>query len=276
MKAFISLIFIACLSITSFAGVPEYASLETKEVILKMIDAHGGMKKWATAKTFSFQNVMYSQSLGAVPFWISNVTVDKATLRVYQDWPLHQSIMAHNGKETWSVEWRVGNPPKFEALFFYYFLNLPWLTQDENVKLGEVSKIKHNAFDHEVYVVEMGFKTAPVGKTIKDSYKLFIDSETYLLVGYEYSIGYGKMLDNFQLPASTEVFGPMFRINQNFTEVDGLLYPNIMQTGNTDQTRVYGNHAIINYSLTNSFDEKRMKKPANAVIDNSSYLRGQK
>ena len=182
--------------------------------------------------------------------------------------------MAYDGKIAWSLDWKVGNPPKFEALFFYYFLNLPWLTQDDNVILSEPKKIKHSAFKNEVYEIDMTFSEIPsVGKTEKDNYKLFIDSESYRLVGYEYSIGYGHMLDLFGFPKGKELFGPMFRINDSFIEVDGLVYPNLMHTSNTEQTQVYGYHSVINYDLNKPFDQNLLKKPANAVVDESSDKR---
>lgn len=144
-------------SAATWALEPHYASKETEKIILKMIDSHGGIKAWKAITTFSFDNIMFSESLGDQPFWINQVTVDQKTRRVYQEWPLHNSTMAYDGNKAWSVNWSVGNAPKFEALFFYYFLNLPWLTQDDNVKLGETIKIKHKAFDNEVYVIDMGF-----------------------------------------------------------------------------------------------------------------------
>ncbi|MEO9801635.1 MAG: hypothetical protein ABJF04_00235 [Reichenbachiella sp.] len=253
---------------------PEYATAETREVVLKMIEAHGGLEKWRNSKSFSFQNIMFSSSLGERPFWINEVTVDPKTRRVYQNWLSHDATMASDGNETWSENWKIGNAPKFEALFFYYFLNLPWLTQDSNVTLSEAKKIKHDSFENEVYVIEMGFSEKPaMGKTKNDTYKLYIDAESYLLVGYEYSIGYGYMLDLFGFPPEKNLFGPMFRINDSFTAIDGLIYPNLMHTGNTDMTKVYGNHAIVKYSLDNKFDNSRMKKSSNSIVDTSSDKR---
>lgn len=267
---------ILCTLIALFTHAQEskYASKLSQEVIEKMIEAHGGMEKWKKAKSFSFDNIMFSKSLPGKPFWANKVTVEQKTRRVYQSWPLHNSSMAFNGDKAWSVDWKIGNPPKFEALFFYYFLNLPWLTQDKNVKLGNTEKIKHNAFKNEVYVIDMGFTEKPaVGKTKIDEYKLYIDSQNYNLIGYEYTVGYGHMLNILGLPKERKFFGPMFRINDSFTNVDGLIYPNMMHTGNLDQTRTYGNHIILNYDLTKKFDENKMKMPKNAVIDTSNHLR---
>lgn len=273
MKNF--LIITLCLATaTSLANQPTYASKASKEVIEKMMDAHGGYSNWKKKKTFSYDNIMFSESLPGTPFWISKATIDTKTRKVYMDWPIHESSMTYDGERAWSVDWKIGNPPKFEALFFYYFLNLPWLTQDKNVNLSDAEKIKHSAFDNEVYVIEMTFKEKPaVGKTAKDNYKLYIDSETYLLVGYEYSIGYGYMLDLFGFPKDKELFGPMFRKNYAFTTVDGLVYPKLMQTSNLEQTQIFGYHTVINYSFDKPFDESRLIKPANAILDTSSDKR---
>ncbi len=272
MRNFYILLLTLC-PVVATASKPKYASKETKEVIAKMIAAHGGLNAWKKAKTFSFTNVMYSASLPGSPFWVNEITVEKSTERVYQLWPLHNAEMAYDGEKAWGVNWKIGNPPKFEALFFYYFLNLPWLTQQDHINLGEVKKVNHNAFDKEVYEIEMTFNDPPIGKTKKDKFVLYIDSETHLLVGYKYFIGYGHMLDIMRVPADREVFGPMFRTHQAFTEVEGLVYPALMQTGNEEQTQVYGNHAIYNYSLNKPFDESKMAIPDGAVVDSSSEVR---
>ena len=273
MKQISALIVILLASMGTFAQ-SEYTSKETTQIVNKMMDAHGGLEKWRKTKTFSFDNIMFSDLLPDQKMWVNKVTVDHKTRRVYQKWSLHNATMAFDGKKAWSVNWKVGNPPKFEALFFYYFLNLPWITLDENVKLSNAKRIKHKAFKNEVFVIDMSFREKPaVGKTKIDSYKLYIDSKTYLLGGYEYMLGYGHMLDLMELPADKKLFGPMFRINDSFTNVDGLIYPNRMHTGNLDQTQVYGYHAILNYSLTNKFDENKMKMPKNAVVDKSSAIR---
>lgn len=274
MKKFSLLLLSTLSAFLLYAGGPEYASEETREVVQKMISAHGGFDKWKEAKTFSFDNIMFSQGLPGSPFWINNVLVDKDTRQVYQHWPIHGSTMAYDGETTWGKDWKVGNPPKFEALFFYYFLNLPWLTQDENVSLGQVKTVTHAGFEKEVLEILMTFTEKPaVGKTTLDRYKLFIDPESYLLVGYEYEIGYGYMLDLMRLPQEAKVFGPMFRINDSFTEVDGLIYPNLMHTSNSDHTQTYGNHAIINYSLSTPFDKQLLEKPHGAIVDTTSEKR---
>ena len=253
---------------TSIAGGPQYASDETKEVIEKMITAHGGYDKWSSLKTFSFSNTMHSESLGFLRFWINDQVVEMKTRRSYQDWPLIGSKMTFDGEKAWSVDWRVGNPPSHQHSVFFYYLNLPWLTQEDNVVLGNVELIKHVAFENDVFKVEMSYKKSPiVGKSAKDTYTLFIDSKSFLLIGYEYTVGYGPMLDIMGLPKDQEVFGPMLRKNNYTADINGLKYPVLFTTHSADFTTKYGDHAIYNLSFDTEFDESRMIQPKNAVID---------
>lgn len=246
----------------------------TDEVVQKMIAAHGGYEKWKSIKTMKFKTAMHSKSLGFIRFWISEQTFDMKTRRSYHDWPLIGSSMSYDGNEVWSVDWRLGNPPNHQHSVHFYYTNLPWLTQDKNVELGKTEKIKHKAFQNEVYKVKMSFIENPIiGKSPSDTYTLFIDSQTFLLVGYEYTVGFGAMLDVLDLPKDQKVFGPVLRVNTYTGDLDGLKFPILMTTSNTEQTEEYGDHAVYGYEFNIEFDENRMKKPANAVVDKSTDQR---
>ncbi|MDW3190983.1 MAG: hypothetical protein R8G66_01425 [Cytophagales bacterium] len=253
---------------------PKYASIETKEVIQKMIEAHGGYEKWKALKTLSFMTTMHSESLGVLRFWINDQTVDMQNRRTYQDWPVVGSKLSYDGKKVWSEDWRVGNPPSHQHSVFFYYLNLPWLTQDDHVILGETELIKHPAFDNEVHKVKMSFKKAPtLGKSAKDTYTLYIDSQSYLLVGYEYTIGYGPLLDVVGAPKDQEVFGPVLRKNNYIGEVNGLKFAMLFTTHAADLSAQYGDHVIYDFRIDEGFDESRMIQPANAVIDPAEDVR---
>lgn len=269
MKKLLSLT-ITCLMISGIleAKGPEYASEETKSIIEKMIAAHGGYEKWEALETMSFTTAMHSESLGLLRFWIKDQVVDMNTRRTYQDWPLVGSKLSFDGEQVWSVDWRVGNPPSHQHSVFFYYLNLPWLTQDDHVVLSDVSLVEHKAFDNKVYKVKMSYSEVPtVGKSKKDTYTLYIDSESYLLAGYEYTVGYGPMLDILGLPKDQEVFGPVLRKNNYQADIGGLKYPVLFTTHDASYTTQYGDHAIYNFKLNTKFDESRMVKPENAVVD---------
>lgn len=249
---------------------PKYASNETKEIIEKMIVAHGGYEKWSNLETLSFTTAMHSRSLGFVRFWIKNITVDMKTRRSYQDWPLFGSQLTYDGKEAWTTNWRISNPPNHQHSVFYYYVNLPWLTQDKIVNLGKVEKLKHDAFKNEVYKIKMTFSQVPtLGKSKNDTYTLYIDSKSYLLSGYEYTVGYGPLLDQLKIPKGQSVFGPVLRINNYTGDINGLKFPMLMTTNSQDLKQEYGDHAIYEFKINEKFDEKRMIKPKNAVVDTS-------
>jgi hypothetical protein len=274
MKTLILGLVSSLLVIASSIGQEKYASNETKEVIEKMIEAHGGYAQWKNLKTLSFTNSMYSESLGFVRFWVADQTIDMQNRRSYQYWPLFDSQLTYDGNEVWATNWQVGNPPNHQHSVYFYYMNLPWLTQDNHVKLGEVTKLKHDAFNNEVYKIKMHFTESPtLGKSEKDTFILYIDSETHLLNGYEYTVGYGPLLDALKIPKTQDVFGPVLRINTYTGDVNGLKFPMLMTTKSPDLKQQYGDHAIYNYKINGEFDEKRMTKSANAVVDNSKDTR---
>lgn len=119
----------------------------------------------------------------------------------------------------------------------------------------------------------MTFAEEPtVGKTALDAFKLYIDPETYQLQGYEYTLGYGPMLDAYDLPPG-QLLGPILRIYDAFIRVEGLLMPARFHTTSLDGSTTYGYHIITNYRFDLPFDQARLQKPADAVIDTSTSQR---
>ena len=272
LLAIVSLWQVSCLQ-----AQPKYDTSQTKEVIEKMVAAHGGLNTWRNAPTISYDNIFFNpfstEGEDAYPWWVSSEVINQKTRQVYQDWPLDDGQIVYDGKEVWSKNWGNDNTPRFMALLFYYFVDLPWLTQDANVHLGTMETGQLPGFDKNYITVMMTFTEKPAaGKTIQDSYKLFIDPDTYLLQGYEYWIGFGPMLDLMGVPEG-QIFGPMLRVHDKFTTVDGLVFPTRFHTMPPDGSTTYGFHIVINYSLTKPFDKNRLKKPDDAVIDKSTYLR---
>ena len=49
--------------------------------------------------------------------------------------------LAWDGRRAWSENWNAPYPPRFMALLNYYFLNLPWLTSDPGVILGDPVRV---------------------------------------------------------------------------------------------------------------------------------------
>lgn len=271
----LSAIIITVLSLQLNIAGPQYANSKTKEIIEKMIEAHGGKAKWENAPSVSFTNIFFNPfaKKGQNPWWISDEIFDQKTRKAYHYWPIIDAKLAYDGKNVWTLNWR-GNPPKMQSHFFYYFLNLPWLTQDDNVVLGEPGTGKLPGFDKEYITVKMTFSKVPiVGKTTKDSFELFIDPDSHILQGYVYYVGFGAILDQMKMPPEMEIFGPVVRVFQDYREFDGLLMPTRFYSTNPKGDPIYGHHAVTDYSFTKQFDKNLVKMPADAVIDKSSAKR---
>ncbi|WP_340077834.1 hypothetical protein [Leptobacterium sp. I13] len=249
---------------------PRYASEETKEVIEKMIKAHGDLEKWKNSPSVSYQHTYIGPFDPSDP-WTSDEIIEQGKRRVYQNWPLDKAEIFYNGKGYYSVNWKRGNPAKFTAHLAYYFSNIPWLTQDNGVKLGEVRT--REIFDEpkEYIAVKMTFEPT-AGESPKDYYDLMIDPETYELKAMEYVVAYGAILDAMGLPAEVEFFGPMIKKFEKYEVVDEFKVPvKLITLGPEGED--FGFHTYKNWSFTKPFTDDLVKIPENAVKDTSSSKR---
>jgi hypothetical protein len=250
----------------SLAGEKTAAS----EVIGKLIDAHGGMDKWRATRTVSFEHKLVSPQEPDDP-WVSREITDQRTRREYQEWPLDEAVICFDGENTWSMNWKRLNPPKFMVNLAYYFLNLPWITQDPGVILEGPGTGTLPADDTEYITIKMTFE-AGTGESPDDYYVIYIDPETHLMKATEYIVTYGAMLDLFKVPAEVTFLGPLYHVYDDYTTVDGLVMPSKYRTYDP-AGNVYGHHTVSNYAFDKPFDDSKMKMPEGAKIDTSSNKR---
>jgi hypothetical protein len=258
-------------ALSAAAQGPAYASAETRGVIERMVEAHGGMAAWRQAPTLAYDVVFFNPyaAAGENPWWIYREVVEQRTRRAYHAWPVEGARLGYDGARVWTTDWAVDNMPEFMVHFFYYFVNLPWLSQDGGIRLGPVERVRLPGIPTDLLAVPWTFDSAPtVGKTARDSYRLFIEPESHLLRGYEYSIAYPPMIQAMGLPAGG-VMGPLLRIHDAFTEVGGLRFPSRFRTLSPDGKTTYGHHIVTNYSVTEPFDESRLAPPAGAIVARS-------
>lgn len=266
---FIPAIIIAfLLSSACFAG-PTYATDESRRVVEAMVDAHGGIERWRNAPAVRFDNIMHNNYHGKDEFawWVAHEVIDQKTRRVWQDWPMDAAQIGFDGEKVWSVNWNRGNPSAFMVHFFYYFVNLPWLTQDDNVLLSAPVRFTWPGTETEFYEVRMTFAEAPsTGKSGKDYFVLYIHPDSYQLFGYQYGNGYKPLVNLMNMPEGQEVFGPLWRRITRYQEVDGLLFPASFHTMPEADERIVGNHVILNIDVSTPFETEKSELPANAVI----------
>jgi len=255
------------LAIPFAAAKPHYANDETQRIIEAMVDAHGGIDRWRAAPAIRYDDIMHNSFAGKdqFAFWVAHEVIDQKTRQVWQDWPMDNARIGYDGKQVWSENWQKGNPSASMVHFFYYFVNLPWITQDDGVILSEASMFTWPGIEQELYEIRMTFDAAPaIGKSVKNYYVLYIDPESYRLVGYQYANGYKPLIEKMGLPEGKEVFGPMWRFITRYQEVDGLLFATAFHTMPEPDGRIVGNHLILNLDISTPFEYEKSKMPANA------------
>jgi hypothetical protein len=235
-------------------------SEESREIVAAMISAHGGMEKWRSAPTVSFEDDFLPA--GTQTRTVSRVTVEQGRRRAYLDFPESKARMAWDGKQAWSENWKDPIPPRFLALLNYYFLNLPWLAMDAGVNLGKPGTAKLWNDPTEYITVKMTFKPG-VGDTPDDYYVLYIDPKSHRLKACEYVATYASIL-----PPGAKATPPHILVYEEFATVDGLVVP-VRYSIFDKSHKLIATCEIRNWSFKKPFDGTRMTIPAGALIDTS-------
>jgi len=231
----------------------------SEEVVERMIEAHGGMERWASAPTVTFVDEF--RAGGAKSGEKSRVTVEQGRRRMYMDGPGSGASMAWDGKKAWSEHWDAPTPPRFLALLNYYFLNLPWLVADPGVRLGTPGTGTIPGDDTEYVTIKVTYEPG-VGDTPDDWYVLYIAPESHRLKGCEYIVTYESLL-----PEGVESTPPHMLVYDEMATVNGLLVPTRYTI--FEGSAVYAVCVISDWSFEERFDEDRMTVPEGAVIDTS-------
>jgi len=237
------------------ALVAEAVEFKGPPIIQDMIAAHGGMDAWKNAPTFSF-----TDQWGDNP--PTTFVVEQGRRRAYFDIAGTDVAVAWDGEKAWSMNWPTQTPVRFLALLNYYFINIPWLTQDPGVVLGEPGAGTLPNDPTQYVTVMMTFQPG-TGDTPDDYYRLYIDPQSKMLHAVDYIVTYRALLDEGEKSTPEHCL-----IYDEMTTVDGLKVPahfTIYEAGN-----VYAACTLSNYSLSTPFDEARMTMPEGAVIDTST------
>jgi hypothetical protein len=254
---------------------PDYATAETQTIIEAMVRAHGGLERWQQAPAISYQTVMHNNYHGKneLAWWAARETIDQRTRQVHQDWFLDEAQIAYDGQQVWASNWQKANPPTAMLYFFYYFVNLPWLTQDDGVRLSAVSEFAWPGHGGKTYhEIKMTFTEQPViGKSQLDYFVLYIDPVTHLLAGYQYAVGNRAFLDALGQPKERQLFGPMWRLITKNQTVDGLVFPAAFRTMPEANERIVGNHLILNVDTSTPLNPQQLVPPAGAVIQPETH-----
>ena len=243
------------------------------ELAAKVIEAHGGLDAWRAAPTISYEHEL--MFVGADKPWISRETIENTEQRrLYQDIISHGGQLSWDGHDVWSVNWKLDNPPRIQPFLSLYSLITPFLTLDQMVTLEitETARLPKDNTDYLTLTIRPLFD--PQRPPTAGFYKMFIDPKTYQVKGVAYNVIFGHMLDLMELPPEVTELGPMIHVFEEMTVVDGILVPTRYWTQGPDGG-VAGTHLVRNWSFRKTFDNARMIRPANAIIDRSPHSRAQ-
>ena len=199
--------------VATIAVAPASAGeLSAGEIIAAMIEAHGGMERWAAAPTVSFEDNF--KPAGAEQGRAARVTVEQGPRRAYIDFPGTEMWLAWDGEKAWSESWGLPSPPRFLALLNYHFLNLPWLATDPGVHLGEpgTARLWDDPTDYVTVKITYG---EGVGDTPDDYFVLYVHPETHRLAACEYIVTYTSIL-----PEGVEASTPHILVYEDFATVE--------------------------------------------------------
>lgn len=240
------------------AAAPAPPAVRGPQIVQEMIAAHGGMQAWQSAATVSFEDEFVIPHLLSQ---VSRVVVEQSRRRSYIDTSEGASL-CWDGTRAWSRGWHSPVPPRFLALLNFYFLDMPWLTQDPGVKLG-VPGVGSLANDATEYVTVLMTFEPGTGDTPHDYYRLYIDPSTKRLKAFGYVVTYKSVL-----PPGVASSPEHILVYDEMASVGSLLVPTRYTI--YEGSAVYATCTVRNWAFDKPFDASRMTMPAEAVLDTST------
>lgn len=187
---------------------PEIKKEETKtkdhfpSELGKVFEKHGGLKKWQSNKTLSFNKGKETH------------TIDLQTRKTIVNAPDYS--LGFDGNDVWISKKDSSvfkSDPKFYYNLYFYFYGMPFVLADNGILYEKIDDL---TFEGKTYP---GFKISyqsDIGTSPDDNYFIYYNSETYQMEWLGYTVTYfsKKPTDKFNI----------IRYN-DWTEVQGLLLP---------------------------------------------------
>ena len=267
-----SLMLLAVLAALVPASIATADDAESRSIVQKMVEAHGGLDAWANAPSVSFHSHLKVHFGGGnwVPFW-EEATADPRRRCVYAKLPNPDGSfgrIAYDGTKAWSAGDLKGlaqAPARFTAWRNFYLFNLPWMTQDDGVHFGAASTGTLPGASDECITVPMWFDEG-TGDTPRDAYTLYIDRDTHQLRGAEYAMTYKQMMQG-----GAESSAPSIFVWEETSSVDGLVVPTRYTVyWSKDHSVAVKDGEITQWSFSAPFDDSRLAMPADGKPDLST------
>jgi hypothetical protein len=254
------------------AAAERLSSSDGGKIVLRAINAHGGLETWYAAPTSSF-TWEYSNARMNSRFK-TRAVIDNRSRRAYheilaigtpEEPQPYEGRFAWDGEQAWIFP--ADTPtinPRFWALTGFYFQQIPFVLADPGLTYAVLpdEEIEGKAYD----MVKISFGDG-VGDSPGDNYTLYVDKESDMVAAIRYTVTYGRQPaaeGDAQPPAETQM------LYQDYTTVDGL----------TVATHFYGtnfaNGAVVDFkneawaaeiSYRQPFDESKLAMPDGSRIE---------
>ena len=236
------------------------AATDGGQILLRAIDAAGGIRAWLEAPTSS-----YTWEYGGESFLVkSHLVANNRTRVVYHDLlamgsrpepiPL-EAQMAWDGTDAWVYPDTTQINPRFWATTAYYFQSIPFVLADDGIRTEALPDDTLDGAAHQM--VQVTYDDG-VGDSYGDRYTLYVHEETGRLSAIRYSATYGR-----GRPAPDQMNETLMYF-LDYVTVDGLTVPTRFESyayrdGQKGDLR--GTASASDISFSEPFDESRLVMP---------------
>ncbi len=194
------------------------------KIVLRAIEAHGGLLAWYSAPTSSYA---WEYSNKGMNFrFKSHLVADNQTRKIYHelkelgtpDQPAPaQGRFAWDGTNAWISPASLQQPnPRFWAATAYYFESIPFVLADPGLRYASLPDEELDGVPHDMVIASYG---AGIGDSPGDTYTLYVNKTSGLVDAIRYTVTFGRpqRQADAQRPKRETLF-----YYEDYVEVDGL------------------------------------------------------
>ncbi|MCB1153384.1 hypothetical protein KDL45_07020 [bacterium] len=243
-------------------AVERLSKTDAGKILLKSIEAHGGIEKWFAGKAIRFH---YAYRPVEGPAKVGTQTVDLLGSRAYVDMEEPECRVGYLGERVWTTMAPKDFPARFWALTPYYFTAVPFVFGDPGVKLAMFDEPDEASGLGATYKVKVTYE-AGTGDAPDDYYVAYIDKKTNLLTGLKYVVSYkpfmkGEMKhtpEKLVVYSDFEPAGPLTIARTHTTYATN-------EDGSRGELRT--NSKVSDFQYGVEFDESKLQMPEKAMYD---------
>lgn len=239
-------------------------------VVLRAIEAQGGLEAWYAAPTSSY--AWEYANTGANAHFKTFMVVDNNSRRAYHT-ILEQAgadstapatgRFAWDGTRAWISPASLSGPnPRFWSLTGYYFQSIPFVLADPGLHYEVLPDAPLDGVPHEM--VHVSF-SAGVGDSPGDTYTLYVDKATGRVSAIRYTVTYGQSLDEARQGSPSETL--FYYLDHE--SVDGLTVPTRFEGyrfANGEKGAKRSEAFVSDISFRRAFDETKLEMPDDARV----------